>query len=297
MKGSHSQQHNYQQTGLLPFTKMVAYGNDFILVNGFNNIIKDPNKLAKDILDRHFGIGADGFIIAMPSDKADFRMRFFNPDGNEAETCGNGVRCLSVYAYNEGIVKNDTFTIDTLAGIIKPKIFFEGEKIKELIVDMGKPRLKRSQIPMLGNNDEMVLNEALMVKDKVFTISCNSMGNPHCVVWVEDLSDNLVKTYGPLIEKHEKFPEYTNVEFTKIISKDLLEMKIWERGVGITLSCGTGACSAVATGSITGQCERKAMVNQPGGTLTVNWDEDGILYLTGTCHTVCIGNYNLNNKF
>jgi len=270
---------------------MHGAGNDFIVVDGTTeNIIEDDlPELSKRICDRHFGVGGDGLIIVLHSNVADFRMRIFNPDGSEAEMCGNGVRVFAKYIYDRKMHKDVAMTVETLAGIKTLEINATGDKAKTVRVDMGEPRLLRFEIPMRGKPDVKVIGEPLRVAGKRIEITCVSMGNPHCVVFVDDVDHYPVGKMGPLIENHPKFPARTNVEFVEVINPSEMRVRTWERGVGETLACGTGACASVVAGSLNGKTLRKVTVHLRGGDLNIEWADNNRLLMTGPAEEVFEG--------
>jgi diaminopimelate epimerase len=275
----------------LKFVKMHGAGNDFIVVDGTTeNIIEDDlPELSKRICDRHFGVGGDGLIIVLHSNVADFRMRIFNPDGSEAEMCGNGVRVFAKYIYDRKMHKDVVMTVETLAGIKTLEINATGDKAKTVRVDMGEPKLLRFEIPMRGKPDVKVIGEPLRVAGKRIEITCVSMGNPHCVVFVDDVDHYPVGKMGPLIENHPKFPARTNVEFVEVINPHEIKVRTWERGVGETLACGTGACASVVAGSLNGKTLRKVTVHLRGGDLNIEWADNNRLLMTGPAEEVFEG--------
>ncbi len=267
----------------LKFTKMHGAGNDFIMVDARRKRIKSPGQLAKKLCRRHFSVGADGLILIRPSKRADYRMRIFNPDGSEAEMCGNGIRCFAKYLRNKNITKKAFLTVETKAGIIKPEILQEQVK-----VDMGEPSLSRTHIPMLGNS-EPAINEILALKDRNVHITAVSMGNPHAVIFVNDLSTYPIERVGREIENHSTFPNRTNVEFVEVLSSRELKIRVWERGAGETLACGTGACASLVASVLNGKTKKKARIRLPGGTLMVEWAEDNHVFMTGPAEEVFDG--------
>ncbi|MCL5773330.1 MAG: diaminopimelate epimerase [Firmicutes bacterium] len=275
----------------MQFAKMEGLGNDFILVDGKLLEGKNLPEISRVLCDRHFGIGADGLILVLPSKSAETRMRVFNADGSEAEMCGNGIRCFAKYVYEKKIIHKDEFTVETLAGILKPKLFKKNGKIMEVEVDMGEPNFLCKYIPVHGHPSSKLINEEVKIGRESFKLTCLSMGNPHCVVFVDYLSDVPANVFGPLIEKHHLFPNKTNVEFVQVVSRNRLEMRVWERGVGETLACGTGACAAVAAGVETGRCDRNVQVDLPGGVLKIRWEDDKQIYMRGSCREVFTGEY------
>ncbi|WP_243370953.1 diaminopimelate epimerase [Geotalea sp. SG265] len=274
----------------MKFTKMHGAGNDYVYVNCFSEQVENPADVAIKVSNRNFGIGSDGLILIMPSEKADVRMRMFNSDGSESEMCGNGIRCVAKYAYDHGIVNKKEITAETGAGILTLQLFTDcSNKVEKVRVNMGKPRLTRGEIPMTGPADARVVNEPLNILHTTFTITCASMGNPHCVIFVDDVENFQVEKYGPLIENHELFPRRTNVEFVQIISRSEVRQRTWERGAGETLACGTGASAVCVAGALNGLTEKKILNHLSGGDLELEWAEDGFLYMTGPAVEVFSG--------
>ena len=265
---------------------MQALGNDFIIIQEPKYLNKDLRKLC----DRHFGIGADGVIFILPSKVADFRMRIFNSDGSEAEMCGNGIRCLAKYAFDKGLTKRKVISFETKAGIIITELILRNKKVKEVKVDMGEPKMKRKDIPMLGNQDEEVINSQFSILNSQFSITCVSVGNPHCVLFVDDIEKIDVAKIGSSIEKNKVFPNRINVEFVKVLNKNEIKVRVWERGVGETYACGTGACASVVASVLNNFTERKVIVHLIGGKLDVFWDKNNHIYLTGEAKKVFEGN-------
>ena len=277
----------------MKFTKMQGAGNDYVYVNGATEQIEDPAALAGPLSDRHFGVGADGLILVLPSEVADVRMRMFNPDGSEAH-CGNGLRCVAKYAYDNGLVKTDRFRVQTLAGVLDVRCTVSDGKVSAVTVDMGPPRLARREVPMTGPAaDERVVAEPLRVADATFEVTCLSMGNPHCVIFVDDVAAFPVERYGPVIENHEAFPERANVEFVQIVSRGRVIQRTWERGAGETLACGTGACAVCVAGALGDLTERRLAVQLTGGQLDMEWLEGGSIMMTGPAVTVFEGEWTL----
>lgn len=273
------------------FTKWHGLGNDFIIINGFTEKIDDFSAAAEKVCDRHLGIGADGLVIVLPSETADFEMRIFNSDGSEAEMCGNVVRCVAKYVYENGMTAKSKINIQTKAGIIIPELIIENGKIKTIKVDMGEPRLRRSEIPMEGNNNEQAINYPLEVSNNVYNITCVSMGNPHCVIFVEDINAVDLNVIGPLIEKHEIFPRKTNVEFAQVLNNQVVRMRVWERGAGVTMACGTGACATLVASVLNNKTHRQATIELDGGNLIIEWKEDNHVYMSGPATEVFRGEY------
>lgn len=274
----------------MKFTKMHGAGNDYVYVNCFSERVDNPADVAIKVSDRNFGIGSDGLILIMPSDKADVRMRMFNSDGSESEMCGNGIRCVAKYAYDHGIVGKKEISAETGAGILTLQLFTnEANKVEKVRVNMGRPRLTRGEIPMTGEAGAKVVSEPLNILHTTFHITCASMGNPHCVIFVDDVENFQVEKYGPLIENHEIFPRRTNVEFVQIISRTEVRQRTWERGAGETLACGTGASAVCVAGALNGLTEKKILNHLSGGDLELEWAEDGFLYMTGPAVEVFSG--------
>lgn len=274
----------------MKFTKMHGAGNDYVYVNCFEEQVPNPEEVAIKVSNRNFGIGSDGLILIMPSEQADVRMRMFNSDGSESEMCGNGIRCVAKYAYDHGIVSQKEITAETGAGILTLQLFTDGSgKVDKVRVNMGKPRLSRVEIPMLGEGPEPVISQPLNILHTTFNITCVSMGNPHCVIFVDDVEHFQVEKYGPLIENHEMFPRRTNVEFVQIISRTEVRQRTWERGAGETLACGTGASAVCVAGALNGLTEEKILNHLTGGDLELEWSEDGYLYMTGPAAEVFTG--------
>ncbi len=274
----------------IQFAKYHGLGNDFILID--NRTSQEPvltPEQAVKLCDRHFGIGADGVIFALPGqDGTDYTMRIFNSDGSEPESCGNGFRCFTRFiAQLEGITNKEAqYRIHTLAGIITLQLNSDGQ----VRVDMGLPKLLAGEIPTtLAPASEKVIDQPLEVAGKSWSVTCVSMGNPHCITFVEDVAVPL-ETLGPQFEHHPAFPQRTNTEFIQVLRRDYLKMRVWERGAGATLACGTGACASLVAGVLTGKCDRAATVELPGGPLQIEWSElDQRLYMTGPAERVFTG--------
>jgi len=275
------------------FVKMHGLGNDFILIDCPNKSLGDSSflsYLAKKLCNRNFGIGADGLILILPSSKADLRMRIFNYDGSEAQMCGNGIRCFAKYAYENKLISKNKFTVETLAGTITPELIFKDKEISGIKVDMGIPKLRRREIPMEGEDTPTVVDETLKINpEQILKITCVSMGNPHCIMFVDDVQSIPVDEIGPKIENHPLFPEKTNVEFIQILNKQEINFRVWERGVGETLACGTGACAALVAAVLNNKTDRKATIHLPGGDLDIQWTDDGHVYMTGPAELVFRG--------
>jgi len=266
----------------ISFTKMHGLGNDFIVLDCRVKNIPNLQRVVKRLSHRRFGVGFDQALVLKKSARADFRMDIYNSDGSRVEMCGNGIRCLANYIWNRGISRKKTLEIETLAGIIRP------ERAGELVrVDMGEPVLEGSLIPTRAEG--IVRDRPLKALDRVFKINCVSMGNPHCVVFVEDVDSFPVEKYGPLMELDSFFPKRTNVEFAEVVSRNKIKMRVWERGAGETLACGTGACAAAVAANILGYAGRKVKVVVKGGTLNIERAKDGRVYMTGPAEEVFEG--------
>jgi diaminopimelate epimerase len=277
----------------IEFTKYHGLGNDFILIDNRSSLtpVITPEKAVK-LCDRHFGIGADGVIFALPGQNGtDYSMRIFNSDGSEPEMCGNGIRCLAVFLTElEGINRTkDFYTIHTLAGVITPQLTDDGQ----VKVDMGQPRLLAQEIPTtLAPADSKVINVPLEVADQTWNVTCVSMGNPHCITFVDDVAAIPLESIGPKFEHHSVFPQRTNTEFIEIVNRNYLKMRVWERGAGITLACGTGACASLVAGVLNDKCDRAATIELPGGELEIEWSEiDNKIYMTGPAERVFAGKF------
>ena len=267
---------------MIKFTKMQGTGNDYLIIDSRKRSIANLKKLAISICDRHYGVGSDGILILLNSKTADYRMRIFNPDGSEAEMCGNGIRSFAKYLYDNRIINKKQIDIETSAGIKRLVLNVTNKKVRSVVVNMGAPILQRERIPMIGRPG-MVINESLRLDDGTsFDITSLSMGNPHLVVFVEDIDRFPVEKYGPLLENHPLFPNRTNVEFVKVISRKEVSQRTWERGTGETLSCGTGASAVTAACILNKMTDRKILIHLRGGDLKTEWREnDNNIYLTG----------------
>jgi diaminopimelate epimerase len=272
------------------FVKMHGCGDDYIYINGFKERVSNPSRLARLMSDRHFGIGGDGLILILPSKKADLKMRMFNSDGSEAEMCGNGIRCLSKYAYERGLARKRTLTVETRAGVLTLVNTVRAGKVKAVRVNMGRPRLDRRQVPMKGKAGRVV-EEPFAVDGKTYNITALSMGNPHCVVFVDDVKVYPVVVEGRKIEIHRAFPERVNVEFVQVLSRKEVSIRTWERGAGETLACGTGASAVCVAGALSGRTERSVSAHLLGGTLEIEWADDDHVYMKGPAEEVFSGEW------
>ena len=276
------------------FTKMHGIGNDYIYVNCFEEIVEDPQKLAIAMSRHHFGVGADGLVIIEPSDTADFGMRIFNQDGSEAQMCGNAARCIGKYVYERGLTSKTDIMLRTLGGLRPLKLTVENGLVTSVRVDMGSPELNPRLIPV-DLPGEMVLDQRIQAAGRTYQITCVSMGNPHAVLFVDDPELVNLPVVGPAIENHPAFPQRINVEFVKVVRRDLLQMRVWERGTGETLACGTGACAALVASVLRGRADRQATVQLLGGSLKVVWSaEDNHVYQEGPGEFVFDGQWLLS---
>jgi len=274
------------------FTKMQGCGNDYIYLDCFRQPPpRDPAGLSRAISDRHFGVGSDGLILIGPSERADARMRMFNADGSESEMCGNGIRCVAKYVYDHGIAVKPTLTIETGRGILTLDLEVKNGKVQRVRVDMGEPILQAQRIPTTLPGDPPV-NVPLTVGDRTLTVTCVSMGNPHCITYADDLSDALVLGVGPQVERHAAFPRRINAEFVRVNRPDDVTVRVWERGSGETMACGTGACAVCVAGVLTGNTARTITAHLRGGDLELHWSEkDNHVYKTGPAVEVFSGEW------
>ena len=275
---------------MVKFTKMHGLGNDYVYMDAINQKIENRSELAKFVSDRHFGIGSDGLILICPSEKADFRMQMFNQDGSEAEMCGNGIRCVGKFVYDKGLTNKTTITVETLAGIKTLVMTEKNGKIEAVRVDMGEPILEPKLIPVISEENP-VKNLQLKAEDREFKFTCVSMGNPHAVAFIEeDVNDFDICKYGAKLEVNKAFPNKANIEFINIIDDKTLKMRVWERGAGETLACGTGACATAVAAMLNGYTSREVTVHLLGGDLKIEWSKaDNHVYMTGTATTVFEG--------
>ena len=273
----------------MKFTKLHGCGNDYVYVNLFEETIENPAEMSIKISDRHFGIGSDGLITIGPSDVADFRMRIYNADGSEAEMCGNGIRCVAKYVYDHKLTDKTEITVESGAGIKYLTLFVEDDKVAQVRVDMGEPILEPAQIPVVSDN-EQVIDEPIEVDGKEWRMTCVSMGNPHAVVFVDDVANFEIEKYGPSFENHYRFPKRTNTEFVQVVSPTEAIMRVWERGSAETWACGTGTCATVMACILNGLTENKVLVHLRGGDLTIEYDEKtNHIFMTGPATEVFQG--------
>ena len=275
---------------MIKFTKMHGLGNDYVYIDAINQEIKNRSELAKFVSDRHFGVGSDGLILICESKIADFKMQMFNSDGSEAEMCGNGIRCVGKFVYDKGLTNKEELKIETLAGIKILKLFIKNNKVEKVKVDMGEPVLEPEKIPVIANNNP-VKDLIIKAEDRNLKFTCVSMGNPHAITFIkEDVHKFDVHKYGKIVENSKEFPKKTNVEFINIIDKNNIKMRVWERGSGETLACGTGACASTVAAVLNEYTERNVNVELRGGTLEIEWNEkDNHIYMTGSATTVFEG--------
>jgi diaminopimelate epimerase len=280
----------------IKFTKMHGLGNNYIFVDLFEETLREEElgDLAVRAADVHTGIGADGLILIGPSERADFRMRIFNADGSEGKNCGNGLRCVAKYVVERGLTDRHRFTIETLGGIVRVDAHVDAAgRVPQVTVDMGEPRLRKRDLPMLGDPDSETIDEAVNIGGATYRLTGVSMGNPHAVLFVPDAAAAPVAEVGPLIERSPLFPERVNVEFISVRSETEIDFRVWERGSGITQACGTGACAAVVAGVLNGRLKRgePVTVHLAGGDLVIVWKEDGRVLMTGPAETTADGVY------
>ena len=278
----------------MKFTKMHGIGNDYIYVNGFEETVENPNELAVRVSDRHFGIGSDGLVLIEPSSAADFRMRMFNADGSEGDMCGNASRCIGKYVFDRGLTDKTRVTLETRSGIKVLELTVEGGKVKSVRVDMGAPRIRCEEVPCtLGTG--VVLRAPVHVLDRTFEITPVCTGNPHGVIFLDEPVETFeLAKYGPVLECHPAFPKKANIEFVQVLSKERLRMRVWERGSGITLACGTGSCAALVAANLCGLANRRATVVLDGGELVNEWDEaTGHVFMSGPAAFVFDGEYDV----
>ena len=280
----------------MKFTKMHGCGNDYIYVNCFEESLSNPNEISRIVSDRHFGIGSDGLICICPSETADFRMAMYNADGTEGKMCGNGIRCVAKYVYDYKLTDKTTITVETLSGIKTLDLDVENGSVKTVTVDMGAPSLTPADVPVVipGGPKDAVVNTPITItvegKDTEYRMTCISMGNPHAIIFTDDVHTLNLEKIGPLFEKHPYFPEQVNTEFIHVIDRNQIDMRVWERGSGETLACGTGACASVVACVLNGLTENNVTVHLLGGDLTIHYDQDkNTVFMTGPAAIICTG--------
>ena len=274
----------------MKFTKMHGLGNDYVVANWFDAKVDDPSSLSRIMSKRRTGVGSDGLILILPSASDGFSMRIFNADGSEAETCGNGIRCVAKYVYESGMTKSKEFVIETLAGPTRVWLTTRDGTVVLVKCDMGTPKFSRSDIPMVGEEGE-VIEEPLRVGDTECRVTCLSLGNPHAVVFVDDVQAVRLDEVGPLIENHALFPNRINVEFVELIDRENVRMRVWERGSGETLACGSGCCAAAVASARTARTDRTVTVHLELGSLKIEWADDGHIYMEGPATRVFEGEW------
>jgi len=277
----------------MKFTKMQGLGNDHIIIDLFKETLPDPLEIAPRMCDRHFGVGADGLILVGPSDKYDFNMRVINSDGSEAEMCGNGIRCLARYVVESGLTDKTEFITETLKGPHAQKVHLVNGRFVDVKTSMGTPVLRKSEIPMTGEDSDKVVDEELEVDGSIYHITLVNVGNPHCVVFVDDVEKVDLSTIGPKFENHPVFPNRINTEFVQVLDKNNIRMRVWERGCGETLACGTGAAASVAAAILNGLTFDTVMVHLAHGDLIIEWKDHNELFMTGGAKTVFAGDYKI----
>lgn len=277
----------------MKFTKMHGCGNDYVYINGFEEKVENKSEVAVKVSDRHFGIGGDGAIFINPSTIADFEMEMYNADGSRSEMCGNGIRCVAKYVYDKGLTDKTSLCIESYGKVKYIDLMIEDGKVSMVKVNMGSPELKAELVPVLSDKDE-VIQEEIEVNGTIYHMTAVSMGNPHAVMFVEDVANFDLKNIGPLFEHHPRFPKRVNAEFVKIIDRNNVEMRVWERGTGETLACGTGCCATAVACVLNGLTEEQVTVKLLGGSLTIQWDrEQNLVYMTGPATTVFEGEIEL----
>ena len=271
----------------MKFTKMHGCGNDYIYVDCTKTPLDDPNGVAKQLSDRHFGIGSDGLILICPSDRGDFRMAMYNSDGSEGAMCGNGIRCVAKFCYDKGLTDKTSISVETRGGMKYLDLTVEDGRVSKVRVDMGAPAVRAEEIPVIGLGDE-VIGRPVQVGGQEWIMTCVSMGNPHAVVWCDDVDGLDIERIGPQFEEHPMFPDRVNTEFVRVLDRKNLRMRVWERGAGETLACGTGACATAYAAWRGGLCDREVTVHLLGGDLEIEVT-DGSIFMTGPATTVFEG--------
>lgn len=273
----------------MKFTKMHGCGNDYIYVNGFTEKVADKPKAVVALSDRHFGIGSDGVIFINPSQQADFEMEMYNADGTRAEMCGNGIRCVGKYVYDHGMTDKTSITVESFGKVKYLDLTVENGKVVKVKVNMGKPELTAKDVPVVSVH-EQVIDEEIIVKGKSYRMTCVSMGNPHAVVFMDDVEHLAIEEIGPYFENHERFPNRTNTEFVQVIDDSHVKMRVWERGTGETLACGTGCCATAVACVLNRLTGAHVTVQVLGGEIEIYWDQkENLVYMTGPAVTVFEG--------
>lgn len=275
----------------MKFTKMHGIGNDYVYMDCTKERLENPGEIARLVSDRHKGIGSDGLILIQSSDEADFEMAMYNADGSYGKMCGNGIRCVAKYVYDNGLTDKTEISVISGGAVKYLKLTVENGKVKKVRVNMGEPILKPSEIPVVGDGDKLVA-VPIVVDNQVYEMTCVSMGNPHAVVFLDDVENLKIEEIGPRFEQHERFPDRVNTEFVERIDRKTLKMRVWERGSGETMACGTGACATAVAAILNGYAERDVTVHLLGGDLEISWDEtDNCVYMTGPAATVFTGEF------
>lgn len=273
----------------MKFTKMQGIGNDYVYVNCFQEKVENPGELAVRVSDRHFGIGSDGLILIKPSEEADFRMEMYNADGSEGAMCGNGIRCVAKYVYDYGLTDQTSLSVETKSGIKYLDLTIEDGKVCQVRVNMGAPELEPRKIPVVSDK-ERVIDQPIEVQGRIYHMTCVSMGNPHAVVYLDDVKNLKIEEIGPKFESHSCFPDRVNTEFVRVVDEHTVEMRVWERGSGETLACGTGACAVAVASILNGYVNGEVTVKLLGGDLKIFWDEkENLVYMTGPATVVFDG--------
>ncbi len=275
----------------MKFTKMHGCGNDYIYINGASEKMEQDRKpdFVRRVSDRHFGIGGDGVIFINPSTEADFEMEMYNADGSRAEMCGNGIRCVAKYVYDKGLTDKTEISIVSCGKVKYLQLFLKDGKVESVRVNMGAPILQAGEVPVISDK-EHVIDEPILVQGKEYKMTCVSMGNPHAVIFTEDVTNLAIESIGPYFENHERFPKRTNTEFVKVLDRKNVQMRVWERGTGETLACGTGCCATVVACVLNGLTDSTVTVKLLGGEIEVFWDqENNLVYMTGSAETVFEG--------
>lgn len=284
----------------IPFTKMHGLGNNYIYIDLFKHTIAEEHLsgLAQGVSDVYTGIGSDGMILIQPSNAADVGMRIFNKDGSEGQSCGNGLRCVAKYAYENGIIQRENFQIETRANTVDAEVSVKDGMVQEVTINMGDPILRRATIPMMGEDAPQVVAEPFTVGDEKLDVTAVSMGNPHAVFFVDSIVTAPLYELGPIIEKDQRFPDGVNVEFIEVISSRELNFQVWERGSGVTQACGTGACASVVAAVLNGRVQRNEdiIVHLAGGDLVIKWDDNGSVWMTGGANVIATGTYFLTDN-
>ncbi|MCU6697833.1 diaminopimelate epimerase [Laedolimicola ammoniilytica] len=275
----------------MKFTKMHGIGNDYVYMDCTKERLENPGEIARLVSDRHKGIGSDGLILIQSSDEADFEMAMYNADGSYGKMCGNGIRCVAKYVYDNGLTDKTEISVISGGAVKYLKLTVENGKVKKVRVNMGEPILKPSEIPVVGDGDKLVA-VPIVVDNQVYEMTCVSMGNPHAVVFLDDVENLKIEEIGPKFEQHERFPDRVNTEFVERIDRKNLKMRVWERGSGETMACGTGACATAVAAILNGYAERDVTVHLLGGDLEISWDEtDNCVYMTGPAATAFTGEF------